>query len=150
MGCLLVRQPCIIMKKITILFYILFLIGCSSKEVTQEKNDYVFDKVELDSIEVDQNLNSFVSEPVEEFVPEKSFYVVQIGAFTTEQRAKRFADKSKKMLNEEVVISFSDRVNLYLVQLEKRFNNKSDAEIVRDNLKLFPEFQDAWVVTIKN
>lgn len=137
------------MKKIILLSLISFLIGCSSKEVTQTKEDYVFDKVELDSIEVEQNLNYSVTDTTNEFVQENCFYVVQIGAFSTEKRAKRFADKSKKMLNEEIIIFFSDRMNLFLVQLEKKFNSKSDAEIVRENLKLFPEFQDAWVVTIK-
>jgi len=136
------------MKKYFLLILIVSLIGCSSKEVTQENKDYVFDNVDIDSDEANQNLNQFNQEQNQEFATANSYYLIQIGAFTNEKRAKRFADKSSKMLNEEIIVSFSDRVNLYLVQLEKKFNNKSDAEIVRDNLKLFPEFQDAWIVTI--
>jgi hypothetical protein len=136
------------MKKYFLLILIVSLIGCSSKEVTQENKDYVFDNVDIYSDEANQNLNQFNQEQNQEFATANSYYLIQIGAFTNEKRAKRFADKSSKMLNEEIIVSFSDRVNLYLVQLEKKFNNKSDAEIVRDNLKLFPEFQDAWIVTI--
>lgn len=136
------------MEKYFLLILILILIGCSSKEVTQENKDYVFDNVDIDSVEVNQNLNQFNQEQIQELPAVNSYFLIQIGAFTNEQRAKRFADKSSKMLNEEIIVSFSDKVNLYLVQLEKKFNNKSDAEIVRDNLKLFPEFQDAWIVTI--
>mgnify|MGYP000365602877 CR=1 FL=1 len=136
------------MKKYFLLILILILIGCSSKEVTQENKDYVFDNVDIDSVEVNQNLNQVNQEQIQELPAANSYFLIQIGAFTNEQRAKRFADKSSKMLNEEIIVSFSDKVNLYLVQLEKKFNNKSDAEIVRDNLKLFPEFQDAWIVTI--
>ena len=136
------------MKKYFLLILILILIGCSSKEVTQENKDYVFDNVDIDSVEVNQNLNQVNQEQIQELPAVNSYFLIQIGAFTNEQRAKRFADKSSKMLNEEIIVSFSDKVNLYLVQLEKKFNNKSDAEIVRDNLKLFPEFQDAWIVTI--
>lgn len=136
------------MEKYFLLILILILIGCSSKEVTQENKDYVFDNVDIDSVEVNQNLNQFNQEQIQELPAVNSYFLIQIGAFTNEQRAKRFADKSSKMLNEEIIVSFSDKVNLYLVQLEKKFNNKLDAEIVRDNLKLFPEFQDAWIVTI--
>lgn len=136
------------MKKYFLLILILILIGCSSKEVTQENKDYVFDNVDIDSVEINQNLNQVNQEQIQELPAVNSYFLIQIGAFTNEQRAKRFADKSSKMLNEEIIVSFSDKVNLYLVQLEKKFNNKSDAEIVRDNLKLFPEFQDAWIVTI--
>jgi len=136
------------MKKYFLLILILILIGCSSKEVTQENKYYVFDNVDIDSVEINQNLNQVNQEQIQELPAVNSYFLIQIGAFTNEQRAKRFADKSSKMLNEEIIVSFSDKVNLYLVQLEKKFNNKSDAEIVRDNLKLFPEFQDAWIVTI--
>ena len=134
--------------KLILFLFLGFLISCSSKEVTKEKDNYVFDRVELDSLEINKDINQSITESTEESVAVNSYYLVQIGAFTSEQRAKKFAEKTKKMLNEEIIISFSDKVNLYLVQLEKRFSRKSEAEIVRNNLRLFPEFQDAWIVTI--
>ncbi len=134
--------------KLILFLFLGFLISCSSKEITEEKDNYVFDQVELDSLEINKDINQSIPESTEESVAVNSYYLVQIGAFTSEQRAKKFAEKTKKMLNEEIIISFSDKVNLYLVQLEKRFSRKSEAEIVRNNLRLFPEFQDAWIVTI--
>lgn len=142
-------QPLIKSMKIIYFFIaILFLFGCSSKEVTKEQSDYVFDVSEFESEEEDNKNNLTVIENQITEQSSVSHYLIQIGAFTTENRAKRFAEKSKKLLNEEIIVSFSDRVNLFVVQLEKKFNNKSEAEIVRDNLKLFPEFQDAWIISV--
>jgi hypothetical protein len=60
----------------------------------------------------------------------------------------KFAQRSKDQLKEEIIVSFSDKVNLFVVQLSKKFYNRKDAEIVRDNLRLFPDFQDAWIISI--
>ncbi len=137
-----------LIKYIFLLVFVSLLISCSSKEVTEEKNNYVFDKVEFDSVEVNQDLSQTIQEPNQELNSKNYFYIIQIGAFTNEKRAQTFAEKSRKMLNEEIIVSFSDKVNLYLVQLGKIFNDKSEAEIVRNNLRLFPEFQGAWIITI--
>lgn len=137
------------MKKLGYIILTLLLISCSSQTVQQENQNYVFDLIETDTVSVVQKDTVLIETIKEEEFETPAYYMVQIGAFSSENRAKKFAEKSRKLLNEEVIISFSDRINLYLVQLAKRFENKSEAEIVRDNLKLFPEFQDAWIVTIK-
>jgi hypothetical protein len=138
------------MKSFIIIFsLILFIISCSSKEIVEQKNEnYSFDVFEEDTSE-NIELNEIKSDSyLIEREQRVSYYIIQIGAFKSEQRAKKFAEKSKKILNEEIVISFSNKVNLFLVQLSRKFYNKNDAEIVRDNLRLFPDFSDAWIITI--
>lgn len=137
------------MNKLIYIILSLLFISCSSQIIQQDKQNYVFDLNENDTVSVVQKDTVIVDTIEDEQFENPAYYIVQIGAFSSEVRAKKFGEKSRKLLNEEVIISFSDRVNLYLVQLAKRFENKSEAEIVRDNLKLFPEFQNAWIVTIK-
>jgi uncharacterized lipoprotein YmbA len=137
------------MRKLFILFLLISLVACSSKEVTQEKTDYVFDIGEPDSLNLDNQISTVSSSVIDEPYETNRYYLIQIGAFTSESRANRFAESSRKKLNEEIIVSFSDKLSLYLVQLAKKFDSKSEAEIVRDNLKSFPEFQDAWIITIK-
>jgi hypothetical protein len=138
--------------KIISLILISLLIGCSSKEVTKEKSDYIFDLDEnvqaVDSSLEDSGNKLTVEQITAEKKEEESFYIVQVGAFTTEARAMKFAQRSKDQLKEEIIVSFSDKVNLFVVQLSKKFYNRKDAEIVRDNLRLFPDFQDAWIISI--
>lgn len=135
--------------KLLIAFFVVVAFSffrCSSKEIIVEENNYVFD---ADSSDLSVTKSNELSDEVPKLSSNLGiYYLVQIGAFTTEQKAKLFADKARKLLNEEILVSFSDKVNLFVVQFEKKFDNKSEAEIVRDNLKLFPEFQDAWIVSI--
>lgn len=120
--------------------------SCSSKEIIVEENEYVFD---ADSSDLSVTISNELVDDVSNLSSNsETYYLVQIGAFTTEKRAKSFAEKARKFLNEELIVSFSDKVNLFVVQIEKKFYKKSEAEIVRDNLKLFPEYQDAWIVSI--
>lgn len=152
MSCLKLRQLNFInlaMKFYAAFFLVFFSISffsCSSKETIEEKKDYVFDADSLDLS--DTNLNQLSNDISQNDDNSPSYYLIQIGAFTSEQRAIKFADKSRKLLNEEIIVSFSDKVNLFVVQLGKNFSNREEAEIVRDNLKLFPEFQDAWIISI--
>ncbi len=76
-----------------------------------------------------------------------TFYLVQIGAFTTKEAADEFASKSKAKINEEIKVSFNPAINLYVVQLANEYPSHEEAETERNALWRMPEFKDAWIVT---
>lgn len=76
-----------------------------------------------------------------------TFYIVQIGAFTTKDRADEFVAKSKNKVNDEINVILNPSVNLYVVQLATHFTSHEEAEKVRNELWNDKEFKDAWIVT---
>jgi len=119
------------------------LSGCAgtSEETTKQEEVYIFDEVPVENT---------ITPPTTGEYPtlEETYYVVQIGAFTTQDRAEGFADMSRKKLLNEVSISYSDRVNLYVVQIVPFYKSRQEAEIVRDNIRQIPDFSDAWIITV--
>lgn len=117
-----------------------FVSACSSSEETTKKEDvYVFDEVKPENT---------IEAPETGDYPDlkETYYVVQIGAFTTKERAEEFADFSRRKLSSELAINV--RGNLYVVQIVPFYKSRQEAEIVRDNLWQIPEFNDAWILTI--
>lgn len=119
-----------------------FLIGCTaSQQSSGEDKVYVFDEIPkentIDAPKTGEypNLN-------------ETYYVVQIGAFTTKERADQFAEMSKTKIKNEINITYNDAVKLYVVQITPFYKSKKEAELVRDEIKINPEFSDAWIVTI--
>ena len=127
-----------------IILLLLFLAGCSSSEETTEESEtdstYVFDEVpESDIITFDTPETKDAS----------VLYVIQIGAFTTKDKAEEFANQSKAKIGKNVKVSFSQKVNLYVVHIDPPYESKGEAESVRNSLWQLDGFQDAWIVTIK-
>jgi hypothetical protein len=129
------------LKTISVLLYILIalnFISCSSsveetreeKVNNEEEEKYIFDEI-----------------PINETV-KKEYFIIQIGAFTTKQNAESFAEESRIKLNEEVSVTYSSDVNLFIVRLDKEFKIKKEAEKVRNRIRLNDEFKDAWIVTL--
>jgi hypothetical protein len=132
-----------------IFFITLLILGflftfCSSSKETGKENEkedeiYIFDEVP----------------PEDSYIFEKHFnnvtfiYKIQIGAFSTRERAELFAEKSRKELNRGIGISYNDDVNLFVVQLEEKFSSEIEAERVRANLWQMEEYNDAWIIPIK-
>ena len=121
-------------------FFSLFFTSCSSseeigKEKEKEDEIYIFDEVPPE--------NSYRIEKPVNIV--KLFYVIQIGAFSTRERAELFAEKSRRDLNHGIAISYNDDVNLFIVRLEEMFSSKVEAERVRTNLWQIEEYNDAWI-----
>ena len=80
---------------------------------------------------------------------EKYYYIVQIGAFKSNSRAQAFADSSKKEINNKIEISYSSRVNLYVVHLMPPYATKEAAQKARQELWKKNKFKDAWILTVK-
>ncbi len=123
-----------------------YLTGCSTSQQTTQSTETGKDSVYV----FDSKPDTTTSEvPALEY-PDMgmTYYVVQIGAFTTKDRAQRFADDSKQSLPFNVKISFSQQNNLYVVQLADYYTSRSEAESVRNELWKDEKFKDAWILTI--
>ncbi|MCH7827325.1 MAG: SPOR domain-containing protein [Bacteroidetes bacterium] len=127
--------------------FILFVSACSS---TKESTDIISTQ-ETDSLYVfdapvdkskDENLLLIPN------IANVKLYIVQIGAFTTLEKAEKFAIESRKKIKYNLDIEYSNSVNLYVVQLKPFYNIKEDAETVKNNLWKITDFEDAWILTV--
>lgn len=136
------------MKRIYVLILIVsgfYLAGCSSSQKTENMDTgidsvYVFDSVP------DTEANEI--QPLEYPDMGKTYYIVQIGAFTSSERAKQFAAESKQFLPYDIKTSFSRQNNLYVVQLSEYYTSRTEAETIRNDLWKMEKFRDAWILTI--
>lgn len=123
-----------------ILSFLPLIVGCStSQEAVKDthQKEYVFDQAPADTVKN-------ISIPTQ---PEKdTVYIVQIGAFNTEEKAVSFSDEAKKKLKRELTVYFSSTVNLFVVQLTP-FKTRKEAEEVRNNIWRQTEYSDAFIIT---
>lgn len=124
------------------------LSACSTVNTTNHKlpesEVYVFDDVSDMEEEI-------VDEPVVEEKPviiKKTFYIVQVGAFSTKGRAERFKRENVSKLSYELQISYSSEVGLFVVQLPP-FNTKTEAERIRNTLWKEKVFRDAFILSME-
>ena len=135
------------MKKYFLIISLFFLvevfIGCtaSQQNTDDEKQIYVFDEVPVEKT---------IEPPKTGEYPNivSSYYVVQIGAYTTEEKANAFAEISRIKTNYKSSVVYSENLKLYLVQIIPFFKSRTEAEEVRNNLWKLTEFVDAWIVTV--
>ncbi len=141
-----------------LIFLILFLASCSTTQQTlksQTGNEantkdslYVFDKVPVDTTktEIQPAETNSASIPADISFP---YYLVQIGAFSSHDRASNFVDKTQSLLTQNVKITFDQSVNLYVVRLSRIYKTHEEAEHAKNDINRVPAFKDAWVVTIE-
>lgn len=126
---------------------IIILYGCSSTEETQKDGEekkeevYIFDEIPTDTLVVSKQAEKNTTPPT----TTAGLYYVQVGAFTTEQKAQEFAASSKKILGKDLTVSFSKDSSLYVVRLSPT-KTKEEADKLRDEIKKYKEFQDVFVV----
>jgi cell division protein FtsN len=117
--------------------------SCSSEKETQkikkqQDSLYIFDEVPPEDI--------FKFEtPAQKSL---DYYVVQIGAYSSLERAKEFADISRAILGKDIKVEFNQAKSLYVVWIHPPFENKVLAENYRKELKNYEEYKDAWIVKI--
>ena len=130
---------------ITIFFCIALCIlnscASSSNEIKTKKkvidSTYVFDEVPP------ENIYTFEAE---EKSPD-TFYIIQIGAFSTLERAQEFSELSREKLKKDIKVEYKENKKLYVVQIYPYFNDKKKAELYRRDLRNYDEYKDAWIVT---
>ena len=145
------NHPCFIMNKY-LKIYSLILVSsfcfynCSSSEEAQKEQ-----KVDVDTVYV---FDEIPPEDVFEFespTPQiVDTYVVQIGAFSSFERAKDFADKSWQKLNREIKVEYKQDKKLYVVWIYPPFNDKASAIKYRTEIQSNGDFRDAWITTIES
>ena len=120
--------------------------SCSSSsnetkvEVKQSVDtSYVFDQVPPEDI--------YKIEPPEK--PTVITYIIQIGAFSTLENAKEFADFSRIKLKKDIKVEYKENKKLYVVQVFPYYNDKKQAEAYRNQLKYYNEYKNAWIITQK-
>lgn len=121
-----------------------FLItACTTSQQTSddEKQIYIFDEVPEEKT---------IEAPTTGEYPtlKEAYYVVQTGAYTTEEKALAFAELSRTKTNYKFNVIYSETTKLYLVQVIPFFKSRTEAEEVRNNLWKLQEFVDAWIVTV--
>jgi cell division protein FtsN len=139
------------MKKLAGLIFslvvILLLPSCASKEVakddtSQKDTVYVFDQVSPDTVK------QIYQPPVETPTIQAPYYLVQIGAFSTRDKAESFTAVAQKKLNHDITIKYNDEIKLFVVQLNPPYTSRPDAEKIRDQIKQIQEYRDVWIVTV--
>jgi cell division septation protein DedD len=137
-----------ILYSILSLLMIFILSSCSATEQTTSKYEkkgedsvYVFDEVPQDSVPAVKSETPAQNTP-------STYYIVQVGAFTTKDKAETFSRESRDKMKHEVIVIYSNTVNLFVVQLTELFSTRAEAENVRNELWKMPEFKDAWILTV--
>ncbi|MBM4171991.1 MAG: SPOR domain-containing protein [Ignavibacteria bacterium] len=150
------------MRKISLLFIIAFstfLIGCSSTEESVKKESepeiYIFDDVEnVDTTkikilqDVPKKSDSIQTIKEKEIIEQKPriTYALQLGAFTSKERAEAYVNENQSKLHFMMLVSFNDAIGLFVVKLPP-LQTKEEAEKLRNQLWQIPTFKDAFIVT---
>jgi len=126
--------------------YGIIFFGCSPAEKISEEGEKETDEIYIFDEVPDSEVLKFEIPPEIENV----VYEIQIGAFSTKEKAEIFAVSSSNYLNKELYVAFNSAVNLYIVRLSQEFNSRTDAEKIRNEIWSHENYADAWIVTIKS
>ena len=130
-----------LLSQLFITFIAIFLGACSSSDESTKKGNsngdvYIFDEIPSEDVYEKNDPNNKL----------KYYYLVQIGAFASKNNADNFAKLSTQILGEELEVAFSTEAKLYVVRFKKIFNNRMDAEKIRNELWQNDNFRDAWII----
>lgn len=156
------------MKTLNVLSVLLIIgfFGCSTSEETTKQTEkkepdvYIFDDLQKDEINIQDTAKAIPSiqevkvEPVkadsvkiEQPISTKKF-IIQLGAFTTKERAETFINENKSKTELTMSIIYREPIKLFAVQLPP-FTTKEEAEKTRNNLWQVPSFKDAFIITVE-
>ena len=146
-------------RNILLLLPLIIIFGCTAAEESTEQQEkkspevYVFDDVS----KVDSSKIVAPEKPISKPVPVVNDqppvntvkkYVIQLGAFTSKERADSFISENQAKTSLPMSISFNAQSKLFAVQLPF-YNTKEEADSIRDNLRKFPAFKDAFITTVE-
>lgn len=144
-----------------------FMFACISAEQTTDQAEkkapevYVFDDVKkveepkIDSVKIEAAKPEVKPEPVKidsvvaAAPTDVKKFTVQLGAFTTKERADSFVKEHQAKTSLPMSIMFNARTKLFAVQVPP-YKTKEEADLIRDNLRKFPAFADSFTVPMEN
>lgn len=132
-----------IISSISVILLLLLISGCGSSQQTTQveiEEEYVFDDIPPDTFDLPEPETPQVTYSLQ------TYYVVQIGAFTSLEAAEEFAVMSMQKLDQDVHFGYSSAVGLYIVQLTP-FETRKEAEQVRNQLWKMQDYKDAFILT---
>lgn len=155
------------MKRINSLFFLLALIffACSSAEQTTQQSQkkepdvYVFDDVSKNDSTKNEPAKAIPQQPVQDKTEKKEItppaaqqqqagkkFIVQLGAFSTKERAETFVKENQNKTELVMNISFNSQKQFFVVQLSP-FSSREEAEKARSILWQLPAFKGAFIIT---
>jgi len=143
--CFLNRQSLSLSMKFIKFFLLIslifFAVGCSSSDTGE---DYSAEEIGI-ADDTDSLHMIIVPDDVvhEDNSPQASIYTVQLGAFTTNERAEIFVGIAKTKTSESMRITYSSITGLYEVHTGQ-FGAKKDSEKLKNKLRGIPLFKDAF------
>jgi cell division protein FtsN len=152
-------------KFLLIILLGIILFGCSASEETFENSAQklpeilVFEEVDkLDSTLIKED--TLKNEMPKPMIDEKTEihtinatnkqlkYIIQVGAFSTMERADAFIKENQQKINNKMVISFNEQTKLYAVQFTP-VNEREYADQIRNSINQISAFKDAFIITIE-
>lgn len=149
-----------------LIFLSVFLLACSSSEQTTQQTQkkepevYLFDdsakqdttkvetpkQVEHKNVDLRKEENQLQEnkEPVQTI---KKFYV-QVGVFTSQDRAQVFVKENQTKIDYVMSITLRDNDKRFVVRLQP-FATREEAEKVRNSIWQIPSFKDAFIITLE-
>ncbi len=144
---------------------LIILSACISAEQTTEETIkketevYVFDDIKkaddvkpdtITSIKETNQVEPAKVEVIENRIKDISIkYTVQLGAFTSKERADVFVKENQDKTSLRLQISFNAKNKLFVVQIPP-YKTKEEADKIRDNLRKFSVFKESFTVLMEN
>jgi cell division septation protein DedD len=129
---------------------IAYFAGCSSQPA-ENSQDKASQKPPVDTVKVVAAPDTIKTvEKIDSIdVPVGKKFTVQIGAFTTIDKANVWSVEAGKVFQKEFVVSYNDLVKLYVVRSIPLFETKAEAESLKAEIQRTKGYEDAWVVTLE-
>lgn len=164
---LILRECAMRLINYLLIFVSTLLFACASSEETTQQTQkkepeiYVFDDVNKDDttkVEIPKQAEAKPEEPkpeVKSALERKEFlttstkkFIIQVGAFTTQERAQSFVKENQSKIAYIMSITLRDSDKHFVVRLLP-FASKEDAEKVRNNIWQVPSFKDAFIISLE-
>ena len=148
-----------------LIFLSTLLFACASSEETTQQTQkkepeiYVFDDVnkhDTTKVEIPKQAEAKPEVPEVKSAPEikesltnsTKKFIIQVGVFTTQERAQAFVKENQSKIAYIMNITLRDTDKRFVVRLQP-FQSKEDAEKVRNNIWQIPSFKDAFIITLE-
>ena len=128
------------MKNVFLLFgsflMLVYFAGCSSQPA-ENSQDKASQKPVIDTLKVVEAPDTMKTEAKADSIdiPSGKKFTVQIGAFTTIDKANSLSSEAGKVFQKDFVVSYNDVIKLYVVRSIPLFDTKLEAESLKAEIQ---------------